>query len=396
MGVLVRVSSAFEEVVVQSLEDVLLDLSGKLDRLDGVGVRGPSRFVGAGAAPEYVERVARSDWRVVRNDAVPERRGGVASLMAKALAEGTGPSGGFLVPVEFASEILLALRARSAVMRMGPTVVQVKKELDLTSLSSGASASYVAENAAIPISEQTFAQGPLLRPKQLAALVPVSNRLLRDADDNPAVEAVVRSDLAEVLALRADLAFLTGTGTGGEPLGIVNFPGITAGPSLGANGGTPTYDDLKDTVAALRELNAPFNRPGFVFHPRLLSTLEKLKDANGRYLADADLLTFDATGGGGTLLGYPFRTTTQLPTNLTVGSSDDTTVIVFSSDWNEGWVGENEALTLEVSTEASYTVDGTTWVSSYQNDQSLFRAKLAHDIAPRRPQLVTTVTGVRP
>jgi len=37
----------------------------------------------------------------------------------------------------------------------------------------------------------------LLKPRALAALVPVSNRLLRDADDNPSAELIVRNDLAD-------------------------------------------------------------------------------------------------------------------------------------------------------------------------------------------------------
>jgi Phage capsid family/Phage integrase family len=80
------------------------------------------------------------------------------------------------------------------------------------SLTDGATASYVRENELIQVSEQEFAQAPLLRPKQLAALVPVSNRLLRDAAEAPDAEAVIREDLAEVLALAGDLAFLTGSG----------------------------------------------------------------------------------------------------------------------------------------------------------------------------------------
>ena len=66
-----------------------------------------------------------------------------------------------------------------------------------------------------------------------------------------------------------------------------------------------------DSVAVLRSANAPFLNPGWVFHPRLLSTLQKLKDTTDRYLQEAGLLTFSATGGGGTLLGFPFVTTTQ-------------------------------------------------------------------------------------
>ena len=221
------------------------------------------------------------------------------------------------------------LRARSAVMLMGPTVVDVKKQLAINSLSTGSTAAYVPENAAAPVSEPTFDQQVLLTPRDLVALVPVSDRLLRDAAENPTVDGVLRADMAEVLALRADLAFLRGTGSAGEPLGIRNTPGLTPAPELGTDGATPTFDVLKDMVAALRAINAPFARPGWIFNARLLNTLEKVKTTTGEYLADAGLLTFDAAGGGGTLLGYRFQTTGQIPTGLTTGGSTDTTEVYF-------------------------------------------------------------------
>src|SRR5207244_2856940 len=146
------------------------------------------------------------------------------------------------------------------------------------------------------------------------------DRLLRDAADNPSVEQVVREDVAEVLALRADLAFLRGTGASSEPVGIRNTAGLTPAPDLGADGRTPTFDDLKDMVAALRAVNAPFASPGWVFNGRLLNTLEKVKTTTGEYLADAGMLTVDGRGGGGTLLGYHYETTGQIPTSVTKGT----------------------------------------------------------------------------
>lgn len=377
-------------------------LNARLDKQHDPHLRTPSRFVEDGADLDIVKAVAEG--RATLAPGAPTRstlgvqgaRGGGLALGLKALAEGTGSSGGYLVAPEISSQVMTLIRARSAVMRMGPTVVPVMKELDVTSISGGATAYYTAENAAIPTSEQTFAQAALLKPMDLDALVPVSLRLLKDAASNPSVENVIRSDLAEVIALRADLAFLQGVGTT-EPLGIKNWGGLTAAPNLGANGRTPTYDDLFDCVAALRDANAPFLAPGWILAPRTLSTLEKVKDANGRYLKDTGLLTIDAAGGGGTLLGYRFVTSTQVPKNLTVGTSTNCSYIVFSSDWSEAWVGEEQSLRIDVSGDAAYTPDGgTTWVSAFQNKQMLFRATTCHDFALRRPEFFTVLAGVRP
>lgn len=323
-----------------------MDLEETLDRLlveteklnergsDLLARSGESRFIGQHGTKAGAEalaggggyRLVEPGRKVARE---PEAKAGqFAESMTKALAEATSSAGGYLVPQEVAFEVMTLLRARSAVYQLGPTRVDVEKELAVTALSTGASASWVAENAPIPVSEQTFSQSVLLRPKDLGALVPVSLRLLRDAADNPSVEDVVKRDLAEVMALKADLAFISGTGTG-QPLGILNHAGLTAGPSTGTDGRAASFDDLKQMVAACRALNAPFQRPGWLFNARLLASIELLKDADDRYLMDSGMLTYDATGASGRLLGYPFRTSSQISVAETTGSSTDTTQIVF-------------------------------------------------------------------
>jgi HK97 family phage major capsid protein len=386
------------EELLGSISDNLATLrENELARKD---VRRGSRWVGPGADPAVVDQIAAGgELRVAPHETelrASKAGPGLSALMSKALGEGTGSSGGYLVPPQIAAEVMGLLRARSAVLRLGPRTVPVARTLSVASISSGASAYYIAENGAIPVSEQTFGLTPLLIPRELAALVPVSNKLLRDAAISPAIEEVLQRDLAEIMALRQDLAFIQGTGTGGEPLGIVNTPGLTPGPDLGPDGGSPDFDTLKELVGALREKNAPFQQPGWIFHPRVVGVIERLKDGVGRYLADTGLLTFDATGGGGTLLGFKFVTTTQIPTNLSAGTSTDASYIIFGSDWDEAWIGENEDLTIEASNEAAYTSDGgTSWISAWQNRQTVFRAVTVHDFALRRPQLFTVMTGVR-
>jgi HK97 family phage major capsid protein len=367
-----------------------------------------SIFAGPGASREAAEELAArqtqrlgwpSDVRVSEpGNGAHAQRGArtLAGAMQKALAEGTPSAGGVLVPVEVSSSILELIRARVAVMRLGPTIVPVHKELDLPSISTGSAAFYVDENARIPVSEPTFALVPKLLPKELAALVPVANRLLRDAQTNPTIDEALKRDMSDALATRQDLSFLQGLG-GSEPLGVRNQLGLTPAPDLGANGRTPTFDDFKGMAHGLRAQNAPFARPGWIFSPRTLQTLDTLKDGQGRYLGETGLLSYDGSGSGGKLLGFPFVTTTAIPNTLTKGTSNDASYVIFSSDWNEAWVGENLGLTLEASGEATYSPDGgVTHISAWQQRQTVFRALAAHDFALRRPGFFTVMEGVRP
>ncbi len=209
------------------------------------GARGGSRFIGPNGSPQAADHLAAGGsygqqgqalppgWQVSQplgvqggldQRGVPLTGAGLAATMTKALAEATPSAGGVLVPVEVSNEIVGMIRQRVAVMRLGPTIVPVEKELDLPYLSTGSAAYYVQENARIPVSEPTFALIPKLRPIELAALVPVSNRLLRDAQTNPSLEEALRNDMADSLAGRQDLSFLQGLGGGAEPL-----PDVTRG-----------------------------------------------------------------------------------------------------------------------------------------------------------------------
>jgi HK97 family phage major capsid protein len=246
-------------------------------------------------------------------------------------------------------------------------------------------------------SEQTFTETALVAPKELVGFVPISNRLLRDTDD-PGADDLIRRDLVEVLSLRADLAFIRGTGVGQEPRGIRNVSGVNVVELGTGNGAQATFDDLLELVGAARTANAPMGKPGWILHPNILSSLERYKSSDGHYLArGTDLLRTDPAGTGGFLLGFPFRTSTQIPANITMGTSSDTSEVYFSSDWDEAIIGEEDALRIDVSSEANYSPDGgTTWISAFQNRQSIFRATWCHDVGLRRPGLFWVVTGIRP
>jgi HK97 family phage major capsid protein len=321
----------------------------------------------------------------------------LAEAMTKAMGESTGAGGGFLVPVQIAGEVLRLVRAQSVIYNMGVTTTKVEKELDINAFASGATAAYVKEGENLPVSSPTIAQVPLLHPKEVGSMVPVNNRLLRHATSNPDLDAELRLEMAAIIAEKVDLAFLMGAGVDPEPLGLTKLAGLTAGPSLGANGAVPTYDNLIDTVAALRNVNAPFTKPGWVFNPKLLTLLQKVKDKDENYLAETGILTFDAAGTTGTLLGFPWRSTTKVPTNITTGTSTgNTTWALFSSDWNQVWVGEDQTLTIESNPGATYTTDGgTTWVSGWQARQTVFRAVTSNDIGARRPEFITSLTGIK-
>jgi HK97 family phage major capsid protein len=132
---------------------------------------------------------------------------------------GTDSQGGYIVPNEYIAQLIELLRAESVVMRAGATVLGnlTGSPVEFPRQEGGATAYWVGENEDITESNQTLGQ-IALTPKACSALVKLSNRLL--SMSNPDAEAMVRRDIAQVIALKIDLAALAGVGTATEPRGI--------------------------------------------------------------------------------------------------------------------------------------------------------------------------------
>ncbi|MFQ5863162.1 MAG: phage major capsid protein [Candidatus Brocadiales bacterium] len=294
----------------------------------------------------------------------------------KALGEGTGSAGGYLVPEEHMREVKDRITAQSAVRKAGATVYPMGTDtLNIPKVSGGATAYWVGENTQITSSDQTFAQVQLVA-KVLAAMVKVSNQLLQDASGS--AEAAIRRDVARVLALAEDLAFLEGDGASNNPVGIINTSNVNE-VTLGANGGTPSFDTIYDALYQI-ELNNGF-ASAWIMHPRTKNTLSKIKDSNGQYIYNVSPSVKEPDS----LVGIPVHLTTQIPINLTVGTSTDCSYIV-CGQFDEAIIGER--LGMEFAVDQSGT--------AFEYYQSWIRAISRLDFALRTPEVFCKVTGVRP
>ena len=312
---------------------------------------------------------------------------GVSGIKAPPpMAELTPGDGGFLVPQEWMDDILPLLRANTIIRRANPRIVPFNKQMNQTSISAGASAFWLAsEGARISPSGVQLAEAPILTPKALGCLVPVSNYLLNDA---PTADNLIRDEMVEVMSLEEDSAFIAGTGSG-VPTGLTLHASRTLNPlsitaTDGGNGITFNIPRARAIRGRLRAMNARNPRLVWIFHPDVLTLLTTQTDQDGRPLLDTSLLSINDDDASGTLDGVPFYTTTIIPTNETQGSGANLTTVSLIN-MAEVVIGENQELTLDVSREASWSPDGTAWHSAFQQDQSLFRAVTRVDINSRRP-----------
>ncbi len=308
--------------------------------------------------------------------AITTRDWSKALLERKALGEGTGSAGGYLVPEEYLGEVKDRITTRAIVRRAGATVYPMATDtLNVPKVTGGATAYWVGENAQITASDETLDQLQLVA-KLLAAMVKVSNQLLSDA--SPSAEAAIRRDIAKVIALAEDNAFIAGTGTGNQPLGIINTTGVNS-TSLGVNGATPTFDNIYDALYQVENNNGLAS--AWIMHPRTKNTLKKIKDTNGNFIYNVAPSVKEPD----TLVGLPVYLTTQIPTNLTVGTSTDCSYILVGQ-FDEAIIGERAGL--EFSTDQSGT--------AFEYYQTWIRAIARLDFGLRTPGVFCKVTGVRP
>jgi len=309
---------------------------------------------------------------------------GVSSddVVNKMLIAGTDASGGFLVP-EVVSSIFMDLLLPFAVVRsLNPVVIPMPAgNLTLNGGLTGPTASYIGEADAIPASTATFRR-LALSAKKLVGLVPFSNDLLRF--NSPAVDKIVANWLFKALANREDLAFIRGDGIADTPVGFKNMPGIYSA----AMTGTPTYITVAKDFALMKlnmdEANLPENNLGWMFAPRIEMYLKNLLNAvTGQFVYRDEM-------GAGRLLGWPYRTTTQIP--ITLGGGTETEIYLVN--FGDVIIGDTLAIAMSMSSEASYVDTSAVTRSAFQNDLTLLRAIAQHDIAAQYDESVSLLTGV--
>lgn len=160
-----------------------------------------------------------------------------------------------------AGEFIDVLRNAASVMQAGARMlpglvgnVAIPKK---TAMSSGGWIS--TEGGAASESEPTFGTVSLT-PKTVGAFTDMTRQLILQS--TPAVEALVRDDLTQALALAIDKGALEGTGSSGQPTGILNTSGVNKPSSFAA--AVPTFGELVALETAVAEDNALFGNLAYI------------------------------------------------------------------------------------------------------------------------------------
>ncbi len=300
-----------------------------------------------------------------------------AGIKAEHKALGIDPdtAGGFLVRVEHTNQIIELMREEATVLPLCRSFPMNSSSVTVPAQTGGASVSWVGENEDIPVSQATFGQKRLVA-KKLAVLVQLSNELLEDSD--PAIDTLIREDIARAAAEEIDRVILEGTGLGGQPLGILH-----AGATVTALNAVPTYAILSATLKRV-EVEKVAKNPtwAWVFSPREKHTLRLLEDDVGNLIFAGPGPYQQAAGGASpaTLLNYPWYAT-----NIIAADANSETRMYFGQ-WQDVVVGMRKSLEILASAEAG---------TAFQTDQTWIRAILRMDVVLRRPESMEVLSDVR-
>jgi hypothetical protein len=238
--------------------------------------------------------------------------------MSRDLSTSSPSAGGYLVGTS-TGEALDVLRPWSVTARAGIDSIENLKNNSTLPRTTSKATGYWLSTETGQVTESQPALGAIaLTPKSCGAFIPFSRNLSMQA----ASEAYVRRELLRTMGGLVDAAVINGSGISGQPLGLLNTPGIgtQSGTSLAQAGVTR----MKSLVATA---NAPDENISFLGTPAVRELLENRARPTGLgFVWDDD-----------TVASRPARVSTDVPTaTLICGAFSE----ILLALWGTGFVFE--------------------------------------------------------
>jgi HK97 family phage major capsid protein len=275
-----------------------------------------------------------------------------------------------MIPSVVMPGILEARVPASALLSAGAGIVPLNagaKSFTTAAIDNIPTASWRLESRTVAVSDPTF-RAVVAAPKSLAFLFKVSRELMADA---PNMAQALNTAIAQAFDKELDRVTLRSSGVAPQPLGILGTLGIQT-VANGANGtALAGYANLLAAIQAILQADAPAPLAA-IMSPRSLIKLAGLTDSTGQPIEKPSMLE-----------NWKMIVTSQVPNNLTVGTSSDCSEI-YVGDFSKVQFMMREQMTIQV---ASELFAGTGEIG--------FICHVRADVAVMYPKAIAVVTGVR-
>jgi len=282
-----------------------------------------------------------------------------SNIMFKRNVLTTSPAfGSNLVPEDhLAGEFIDALRANLVLGSLGVRMMQgLEGDVAIPALNAKTAVSFVAEDAA-PGAEgaPTFRQ-VTMSPKEMRQHVDISRKLARQSD--PSVEQIIRDDMTRQFASKIDEVAINGGGTS-EPDGILQTNGIGS-VALGSNGGAINYASIVDLEREVAIDNALTGSLAYLTNPKVVGEMRQTpRQTSG---VEGNFILNDTN----MLLGYNVASTTNVPSDLTKGTTSGVCSAMIFGNFNDLMIGMFGGLDVLIDP-FSGSANGTIRVAMYQD-----------------------------
>ena len=318
-------------------------------------------------------------------------------IMKAAVAAGTTTdptwAGNLVDYTNLSSEFIDFLRPRTIVGQFGagnvPSLRRVPFNVRIPGKTSAGTAAWVGEGYRKKVTKSGY-EAQTLTWAKIAAISVVTDELSRFSD--PAIQTLVRDDLADAVIERMDIDFVdpdkaVGTGASASPASITN--GVTPIASSGTDA-----DSVRADIAALwaeaDATNLPTASAVYITDAKTARALSLLRNPLGATEFPG------VTMAGGSIDSVPLIVSNYVPSD----SSGSLFILAFAS---EIYLADDGVVTIDLSKEATIFLDddaanatptAAQLVSMFQTNQTAIRAERWCRWQKRRPQAVAFLDSV--
>lgn len=227
------------------------------------------------------------------------------------------------------TDLIQILRNKMVLNSMGARVLtdMTGGTFSLPKQTATTTAYYVAEGTAPNTSNLTLAQ-VTWTPRTLGAVTNITRKFVLQTSVD--AEAMARNDLAQMIAVELDRVALNGSGSGQQPLGILQDPNVPT-VALGTNGGLPTWANVVNLEKQVAVSNAEFGKLGYITSNGGRAIMKQTPKVGSTFPV---FLWENDNDGEGMVNGRRAVATEQVPSNLTKGSASGICTAIAYGNWD--------------------------------------------------------------
>lgn len=287
----------------------------------------------AGFEREMNDEIAKQVGRDAEGIYVPDFAWQQRGPLSTAATGATGSEVVFddFVPTAHRGDMFIeALRAQQVLSGLGATYMTgLTGRIKMPKMATGANAAFVEELGDVTDGAGTDG-GVTLQPRTMGAFVDLSRLLMMESV--PAIEQVIRDDLLRSAADRTEFHAIQGSGSSGQPTGILNTSGVNdLDISANTDVAALTWADLVGLVKLVEEDNGVVNGNalGFLTHPSV-----KAKMAQTVRVASTDSVML-LNDPWNQIYGYPAAFSSNVPTTLDPGDGGSDAAAMIFGDFSQ-------------------------------------------------------------